>query len=55
MINGCEKCAQVEGLCLDCEIEQADADVCRAMHLLERLQKKKQKLEEERKANVINS
>ena len=27
MDNGCEKCAQVEGLCPDCEIEMLEADI----------------------------
>ena len=51
MINGCEKCAELEfgELCLDCQIEQADFDVCRAMNELERLRRKKQKLEQELK------
>lgn len=51
MDNGCPQCEELEfgEICLDCRIEQADSDVCRAMNLLERLRLKKQELEQERK------
>lgn len=49
MDNGCEKCAQVEGLCPDCEIEMLEADIGRSMNRIEKLKQKKQKLEQERK------
>ncbi len=51
MDNGCPKCKLLSfgEICIDCQIEEADSDVCRAMNLLERLRQKKQKLEQERK------
>lgn len=56
MINGCPECEKLSfnELCQECEklsfnIERADFDVCRTMNLLERLQRKKQKLEQELK------
>ena len=51
MTNGCPQCEHVDEdhLYLDCQIEQADSDVCRAMNELERLRRKKQKLEQELK------
>ena len=50
MTNGCNKCAELEfgELCLDCQIEQADSDVCRAMNVLEQLRRKKEQLEKRR-------
>ena len=49
MNNGCKQCAKLgsDELCIDCKIEQADADVWRAMNVLERL-KQQQKLKQER-------
>ena len=47
--NGCIQCAELGGsdeLCIDCQIEQADADVNRAMNTLEKLKREKQLLEE---------
>jgi len=46
MDNGCPQCAELEfgEICLDCQIEQADSDVCRAMNELERLQKQRTQL-----------
>lgn len=41
MDNGCEKCAQVEGLCPDCEIEQLEADIGRSMNRIEEIKQKK--------------
>jgi len=41
MDNGCPKCEEIEGLCIDCQLEQADADVVRAMRIREELEKKK--------------
>lgn len=41
MNNGCPQCEKIKGLCLDCQIEQADADVARAMRILEELKRKK--------------
>ena len=48
MDNGCPECEAIGGLCLDCRIEQADADVSHAMNRLEELQKLKQEQEKER-------
>ena len=47
--NGCIQCVKLgpDELCIDCQIEQADADVNRAMNVLERL-KQQQKLKQER-------
>ena len=53
--NGCPKCEKLaeeywkrwgtfpDVLCLDCRIEQADADVLKAMNRLEELQKRKER------------
>jgi len=56
MTNGCEKCAELEfgELCLDCQIEQADSDVCRAMNVLEQLRRKKEQLKE-RKQHAVST
>ena len=43
MDNGCPQCEQINGLCLDCQLEQADADVVQAMSRREELERKKEK------------
>ena len=48
MDNGCEKCAQVEGLCPECEIEMLEDDIARNMNRIEEL-KQKQKGEQDAK------
>ena len=42
--TGCSNCDILPDneLCLDCQIEQADADVARAMRILEELKKEKE-------------
>ena len=47
MNNGCKQCAKLgsDELCIDCQIEQADADVWRAMNVLEMLKRRKRTLE----------
>ena len=54
MNNGCPKCAKISGppkypgdhgICLDCQLEQADADVLQAMNRRAELERKKAKLE----------
>lgn len=53
MTNGCPKCDELlkkpfqlsfygSNLCLDCQLEQADADVLKAMNRYEELKKKKE-------------
>jgi hypothetical protein len=42
MDNGCEKCAQVEGLCPDCEIEMLEADIGRSMNRIEEIKERKE-------------
>lgn len=51
MDNGCSKCAKLAfgEICLDCQIEQLDSDVCRAMNELEQLRQRAAKLKKERK------
>jgi len=44
--NGCPQCEQINGLCLDCQCEQADADVVQAMSRREELERKKEKQNE---------
>jgi len=46
MDNGCPQCEQINGLCLDCQCEQADADVVQAMSRREELERKKEKQNE---------
>ena len=57
MDNGCPECEKLAiekygnhivpfhltGLCLDCQLEQADADVLKAMNRYKELKKKKEK------------
>ena len=45
MNNGCPQCEKIEGLCINCQIEQADSDLLRAMNRLEELKAKKEKNE----------
>jgi len=56
MTNGCPQCEHVDEdhLCLDCQIEQADSDVCRAMNVLEQLRRKKEQLKE-RKQHAVST
>lgn len=44
MDNGCPKCAVLDfdKLCIDCRLEQADADVCQAISRREKLEKEKE-------------
>ena len=46
MDNGCPQCERINGLCLDCQLEQADADVAQAMSRREELERKKEKQNE---------
>jgi len=46
MKNGCPQCEEINGLCLDCQCEQADADVVQAMSRREELERKKEKQNE---------
>ena len=52
MDSGCKQCKKIDGLCIDCAIEQADWEVDRAMSQLEELKKKKELQE---KDHVVNS
>ena len=40
--NGCPQCEQINGLCLDCQLEQAEHDVLRDMNIVEQLKKEKE-------------
>jgi len=44
MDNGCPKCALLDfdKLCIDCQLEQADADVLKAMNRRAELEQKKE-------------
>jgi len=55
MGSGCPKCREIYlnrvrgetwGICLDCQLEQADADVLKAMNRYKELKKKKEKQNE---------
>ena len=48
MDNGCPKCEKlaINDLCLDHQLEQADADVLKAMNRYKELKKKKEKQNE---------
>ena len=48
MDNGCPQCEEINGLCLDCQCEQADADVVQAMSRREELERKKEKQNEQK-------
>ena len=55
MDNGCPECEKIKGpprypgdhgLCLDCQLEQAEHDVLKAMNRVEELKRKKEKQNE---------
>jgi len=46
MGSGCPECEDIQNLCLDCQLEQADADVLKAMNRYKELKKKKEKQNE---------
>ena len=39
MGSGCPECEDIQNLCLGCQLEQADADVLKAMNAVERIKK----------------
>ena len=47
MDNGCPKCALLDfdKLCIDCQLEQADADVLKAMNKRAELEQKKEQID----------
>ena len=56
MDNGCPQCEQINGLCLDCQCEQADADVVQALTRREVLERRRKRMSLEKKLiNLVNS
>jgi hypothetical protein len=49
--TGCPKCDEAGEMCIDCQIEQADANVLKAMNRLEELKAKKAEMEKKNESN----
>ena len=52
MGSGCPKCEDIQNLCLDCQLEQAESDVLKAMNRVEDI---KQKIRLKEKQNELPS